>query len=396
MRRLARLPLGSDQPVRAFAAMRLAITGVATSAVAVIGPPYGGRLVTALLCIGIPWAVGVLLLARSSPEKAMSVPVALGDFVVLAAIEALVPDSYGAVRFAALSFLAVHAHFQGAARGAALAALGAAALTICTALRGSPLPERLFLLYDVVFIAGAVSTAALVGSLRTTESALRLRARRLTMRALEDEGELRRRLSDSIHDGPIQDLIALDMTLAAAMTAGDRGDRERARELMEEARAMATRNVDALRQEIVSLGPDAFEELALDTALENARRTWERRYGLSVRLDVEAVELGPGAAGDLFRIAQEAVVNAGRHARAETVSVSLHDGDDEVVLSVADDGEGFDRANPPSRAGKVGHLGLASMRGRALLLGGTLEIDTGKEGTTVRVRAPRHPVPPAA
>lgn len=395
MRALPRLPLGSDQPVRAFAAMRLAITGVAAVAVAVIAPPHAGRLVAALVCLGVPWGLGVLVLARSAPERAMSLPVAVGDLAVLALIEALVPESYGAVRFAAFSFLAVHAHFQGAARGAALAACGAGTLTACAAIWGSPLPERLFLLYDAVFVAGAVAASALMGSLRTSESAQRLRARGLTLRALEDEGELRRRLSESIHDGPIQDLIALDMILAAAMTAGDRGDHERERELVEEARGMATRNVDALREEIVSLGPDAFQEVMLDTALENARLTWERRYGVSLQMNVEPVELEPGAAGDLFRIAQEAVVNAGRHARAATVSVSLRDGDHEVLLSVADDGKGFDRSNPRAQTGKVGHLGLASMRGRALLLGATLDIETGNGGTTVRVRAPRTPGSPA-
>lgn len=387
----SRLPLGSDTPVRSFAEMRVALIGVSAAGVALIEPPMDGRLVAMLLCVAMPFSVGVLILARRSPERAMSFGVAIGDFVVLAAIEAVAPASYAIVRFAALSFVAVHAHFQGAARGVALAALGAGLLTAVTGLRWSPIPDRLFLFYDLVFLASAIGTAWLVGRLRTSESALRLRARGLTLRALEDEREVRRRIAEVLHDGPIQDLIALDMILAAAAAADERGDRDRSRVLLAEARALAVRNVEAMREEIREMGPDGFQELSLDVALENARLAWERRYDVAVRLNLKPVTLEVEAAGDLFRIAQEAVVNAGRHAGAATVAVSLREHDDEVVLSVADDGSGFGLTDPPAQANKTGHLGLTSMRGRALLLGATLDIESGKGGTTVRVRAPRRP-----
>ena len=92
-------------------------------------------------------------------------------------------------------------------------------------------------------------------------------------------------------------------------------------------------------------------------------------------------------AGDLFRIAQEAVVNAGRHAEAEPVSRSRSATvGAQVELRVADDGHGFDgNGGSARRPPSPGHLGLASMRERAELLDGKLEIETSERGTRVLV-----------
>jgi hypothetical protein len=77
----------------------------------------------------------------------------------------------------------------------------------------------------------------------------------------------------------VQELIALDMILSAAHQAADAGDTARAAELVDEARVVATRNVGILRDEIVDLGPYAFEELSYSTALENCMDIWKQRYG---------------------------------------------------------------------------------------------------------------------
>jgi signal transduction histidine kinase len=122
---------------------------------------------------------------------------------------------------------------------------------------------------------------------------------------------------------------------------------------------------------------------------------WQRRYGFEVRLSIERLELPPEMAGDLFRIAQEAVVNAGRHAHADRVEISLRRiARGQVELRVADNGRGFSEDNgltPP----EPGHLGLASMRERAELMDGTLEIESSERGTRVLVLAPL-PAPTAA
>jgi signal transduction histidine kinase len=158
-------------------------------------------------------------------------------------------------------------------------------------------------------------------------------------------------------------------------------------ESLEEARSMAERNVGSLRDEIVSLGPYGLEDLTLDAALEQCGPVWARRFGVPVQLDLERLDLPNDICGSLFGIAQEAVANAGRHARASTVTVSVRGRGDAVELRVVDDGHGFPERDPFARE-DPSHIGLATMRERAELAGGTLVIETGDAGTTVRVRVP--------
>ena len=233
----------------------------------------------------------------------------------------------------------------------------------------------------------SLATAVVVGLLRTSESASRLRARGLSRRTMQAESEVRRRVAESIHDGPVQELIGLDMILSAARNAAENGRGDEAAGLIDEARELGMRNLRALRDEIVDLGPYAFQELSFDTAIEDCLPVWRRRYGFEVGLAIERIDLPPEMAGDLFRIAQEAVVNAGRHAQAKAVSISLRMVGSQVELRVADDGHGFDENNPFPR-GEPGHLGLASMRERAELMDGTLEIESSERGTRVLVLAP--------
>jgi two-component system, NarL family, sensor kinase len=201
---------------------------------------------------------------------------------------------------------------------------------------------------------------------------------------MQADSEVRRRVAESIHDGPVQELIGLDMILSAARSETEDPD---VGNLIEEARDLVSRNVRALRDEIIELGPYAFQEITFATAIESCLPVWQRRYGFEVRLAIERVELSPEMAGDLFRIAQEAVVNAGRHAEASRVELSLRSVGGEIELRVADNGQGFE-GTLPMTSSKPGHLGLASMRERAELMDGKLEIESSKRGTRVLVRAP--------
>jgi signal transduction histidine kinase len=271
-----------------------------------------------------------------------------------------------------------------------VAALGAAGIILPSVLReGGPADGGLLAFYETVFAMCALATGLVVGRLRTTESASRLRASRLSRRTIQAENEARRRVAESIHDGPVQELIGLDMVLSAANQALDADDPEKAAGLIREARELTTRNVRALRDEILDLGPYAFEELSFATAVESCIPVWKRRYGFEVLATLQKIDLPPETAGDLFRITQEAVVNAGRHASAEAVSVSLRTlAPDEIELRVTDNGVGFGDGDPLGPT-QPGHLGLASMRERAELMHGTLDIETSQRGTRVLVRAPR-------
>jgi signal transduction histidine kinase len=385
---LRRLPIESSQPLVVFAAARFAVAVAALIALIVLGFPYGGRGVAVVAGLGLPWTISLLFVVRRNPEAMLHPLVACGDVAVLIGIELLVPEAYGATRFTALFVLAAHAHFQGERRGFAIALGGSLALVLATVLRGdTPLDGEVLVFYEIVFVLAATAIGAVVGSLRTAESASRLRARDLSRRTIQAENQVRRKVAEAIHDGPVQELIGLDMILSSARKAAAEGRREEASALLDDARQLAERNIRVLRDEIVDLGPYAFEELAFDTAIENCISVWKRRYRFEVMATIERIELPGEMAGDLFRIAQEAVVNAGRHSGADTVSISVRTVDSEVELRVTDNGHGFGDSDPLSLT-PPGHLGIASMRERAALLDGSLDIESSERGTRVLVRAP--------
>ncbi|HEX6653389.1 MAG TPA: ATP-binding protein [Thermoleophilaceae bacterium] len=390
---MRRVPIDSAAPVVVFALSRLVVSIAALTAVAIVGFPYDGRA-GAVLAVFVVWSILVLALARRKPQRALHPAVPAIDFALLLAIQLVAPDTLFGVQMAALFLIAAHAHFQGERRGVMIGALGAGALVAGAAIRGdAPVDTDLLIFYEVVFFLSALATSVVVGLLRTSESASRLRARELSRRTMQAESEVRRRVAESIHDGPVQELIGLDMILSAAR---GEADEEQVGNLIDEARDLVSRNVRALRDEIVELGPYAFQEMSFETAIENCMPVWQRRFGIEVRLAIEHLDLSPEMAGDLFRIAQEAVVNAGRHAEASRVEISLRAVGNHIELRVADDGKGFHGRNDLDRINGVssepGHLGLASMRERAELLDGELTIDSSDRGSRVMVLAPVKPV----
>ncbi len=342
--------------------------------------------------LALPWTVAVFILARRRPELVVSPVIPIVDFALLVLLEVVAPETLGAVRLAALFLIAAHAHFQGERRGLAVAGLGSLSLVVATQIRGDePVTGDVLVFNEIAFVLSALATGLVVGLLRTSESASRLRARGLSRRSLQAESEVRRRVAESLHDGPVQELIALDMILSAAGRAAAEGRADESARLIDEARELATRNVRTLRDEIIDLGPYAFQELSFDTAVENCIPVWKRRYGFEVMATIERLELAPDIAGDLFRIVQEAVVNAGRHAQADTVSINLRSVDRLVELRVTDNGHGFVNGDPLG-GDAPDHFGLASMRERAELLDGELDIETSELGTRVLVTVPlRHP-----
>jgi signal transduction histidine kinase len=383
-----RLPIESAQPLVVFAFARLLVVAAAVIALAVLGLPYEGRAFAVLGGLGVPWSLVCLALAYRAPERLLSPIVPVVDLMILLLLEVLVPDSSGGVRSGALFLIAAHAHFQGEPRGLAMALVGSVALVTASALRGdTPVPGDLHALYETVFVISALATGVVVGRLRTAESASRLRARDLSRRTIQSEAKVRRRVAESLHDGPVQELIGLDMILSSARKAASDGRGGDAAQLLDEARELTERNITSLRDELVDLGPYAFEELAFDTAIENCIAVWQRRFGFEVTLSLQRVKLGPEVKGDLFGIVQEAVINAGRHSGADAVSINLRTVDRMLELRVTDNGRGFGEVDPLGSS-EPGHLGLAMMRERAELLDGTLSIESSERGTRVLALVP--------
>ncbi|HEV2785022.1 MAG TPA: ATP-binding protein, partial [Solirubrobacteraceae bacterium] len=355
-----------------FALTRLTLTVTALTLLALLGFPYGAGAAAVLAAVALPWSVLALYLARSRPEAALNPLIAIGDVAVLAAVEVVAPETYGAVRFLALGLLAVHAHFQGERIGIAVATIAVVGLVLPTLVREpgeDDIRDELLILYEATFAVATLTTVWLIGRFRTAESAGRLRARELSRRTLRAENEIRRKLSEALHDGPVQELIGLGMTLAAADAAAREGNRAEASVLIHEAREITDRNVRGLRDEMLDLGPYAYDEISYEAAVERCLPVWERRFDLSTTLEIEPLELPSDIEGELFRITQEAVANAGRHGEADSVTISLTAEDGMAVMKVADNGKGFQGADPLG-ATEPGHIGLASIRERAELMRG--------------------------
>lgn len=387
-RGLRRLPIDSSGPITVFGWARLALALLALALVTALGFPHSGRLALVVAGLVLPWSLANVLLARRSDRLALSPAVAVGDVIVLAAIEAVAPETYGVVRFMAIAFLAVHAHLQGERIGLVVAALAVAILVPLTALSGpDEIEGRLLVLYETMFAVALLSAVALVGGFRTSESASRLKARELTRRAMRSESDVRRQVSEALHDGPVQELIGLDMMLSAAEREAAREGAPRTAEMLVAARECASRNVTALRDEMIDLGPHGFDELSFQVACERCIPTWRRRYAIEARLEVEPHELPSEAEGDLFRITQEALVNAARHGEAKHALISLKFAAHRLELRISDDGSGFSGSDPLG-LGEAGHIGIAGMRERATLLRGTLRIESSPDGATVTVDAP--------
>jgi signal transduction histidine kinase len=385
---LTRTPLESREPIEGFAVIRALIAVASVLGLAILGFPYHGTATAVVAAVALPWSLFVLAVTRHSAVAGLNPLIALGDSLVLGILVAVEPDMYAPAHFTALFLVAAHAHCQGAAWSPVVGVLPPLVLIPVTFSTDVPVDrDGLLQATEVVFAVASLSTAVVVGALREAESSARLRARSLSRRTIDTEANVRRRLAEAIHDGPLQELTSVELMLAGAEAALDRGDQIHGREALADARILTRANISFLRDEIVDLGPHAFEELSFGQAIADCVELWQRRFGVTVETAIEEDGLPPTVAGPLFRITQEAVTNAGKHAGASTITIRLCRDGERAVLTVEDDGRGFGDVDPLG-ASEPGHIGLASMRERAEMLGGELAIESSDRGTFVRVSTP--------
>lgn len=216
--------------------------------------------------------------------------------------------------------------------------------------------------------------------------AYRVGARALAARILSAQEAERVRVSRELHDdtGQALTLILVRLQLIENMTS----DPEVRRELAD-LRTLVVDTLDGVRRLAVHLGPSIIEDLGLVSGLEWLADRVREETGLHVELALEttAVDVPNTVAVALFRVAQEALTNVVRHARARHVEVALRADGRDLVLTVRDDGVGFDV--PAARARPTASVGLFGMAERAALVDGTIDItsNTGM-GTRVTVRVP--------
>jgi signal transduction histidine kinase len=196
----------------------------------------------------------------------------------------------------------------------------------------------------------------------------------------------RNRVALELHDAVSQKLFSLVLATEAAATMLER-DRGAAGTQIARTRELAREALEELRALILELRPADLARDGLGGALRKHVEVLRQIHRVDIDLDLAAgVSAGDGGRdGEILRIAQEAIQNALRHADAGRVSVRLAAGNGGLVLEVADDGVGFDPADPELRSKR---LGLTSMEERAERLQGRLEIrSTPAAGTTVRLEA---------
>lgn len=204
----------------------------------------------------------------------------------------------------------------------------------------------------------------------------------------------RARLAREIHDGIAQALfmLALNLETCADLAASDRTDLllpERLRDLMR----FAKQTLWETRQYMFELKPLLSGEHKLAPSIENQLKEFRSVTGLPVELRVEGEEgsLPVPVRAALYRLLQEALANAFKHAAARSIQVCLRFAPDHTELEVQDAGRGF--TLPKADAPPSGH-GLGNMRARAEELGGTLQIDSQPgRGTRLRACVPHQPAP---
>ncbi len=205
--------------------------------------------------------------------------------------------------------------------------------------------------------------------------------------AQEDE---RRRVARELHDVTSQALATLAVRLEALTTAPG-FNTEDAETQLEGMRSLLITTSKEVHRLIYDLRPSLLDDLGLPTALRSSAHSSLDTVGVEVDFEVAGQEkrLPPQVEIALFRIAQEAITNIARHARAESVYISLEFKEKSITLQVEDDGIGFDLSQVLDSTGTRGAMGLLGMKERAELLGGTLTIDTkpGK-GTKVAMEIP--------
>jgi signal transduction histidine kinase len=203
----------------------------------------------------------------------------------------------------------------------------------------------------------------------------------MAQRGEEDE---RKRIGRELHDEAGQCLLLLRLQLEMMERDAPPGLKAR----MAEARGVAESTVTEIRRIVAALSPSVLERLGLRAALRHSATRFRKMDSakLELRMTLGSQPLPHAVEEVVYRVAQESMLNIAKHSSAKCVKLSLRAADSYIRLSVSDDGVGFCEE---SAVGKLASFGLAGMRERAALLGGTLAVESAVgKGVTVRLELP--------
>ncbi len=324
-----------------------------------LGVPVAWKLTGVNLIIGTAAAVAVFALHRAGEERWMQLLL-----ILAAALGLSLLVSFALVRIALRPLLALEHAADLVWRG-----------DFSARVRNSLLADR-----DMTRVGNTFNL--LLDSIERD----RERMRRLASQVIAAQDEERARVARELHDSVAQTLAALVLQLSAAQR---KNEDPALTEQLDLVRSIAGEALEEVRLLSHTVHPRVLEDLGLPAALEWLARQTREAEGLGIEVRASAVPdtLPPVSAAALYRVAQEALRNAARHARARHVHIVLEPaGDGMLRLDLSDDGVGFDVAAAEER--RPG-MGLFSMRERVALVDGNMEIASMLgAGTRIRAQVP--------
>lgn len=229
--------------------------------------------------------------------------------------------------------------------------------------------------WDVVLLVGVAGSIVGVLAASWTRRPTRLALLRETA-----AGDERARIARELHDSVTQTLFSIAMVADALPRTLER-DPDGALGSARELRALALGALAEMRTQLFELRPDALAATSLRTLVQQQAEVLAGRFRVPVDVVADDLALPADVKLALYRIVQEALHNAGRHAHATRVAVRLQRVPGGLLLEVVDDGRGFDPAGPPT-----GSHGLGIMRERCEQVGATLRVtSTPLRGTSISV-----------
>lgn len=212
----------------------------------------------------------------------------------------------------------------------------------------------------------------------------------LTQRVIDAQEEERARIARELHDGISQHLVGVRFVLDLALRKVRQGAND-APEAIERGAAALNTTIKEVRRISHDLRPSILDDLGLTAALEGLTHSFSERTGIPVKLTSVPVKnmLPPEVKTALYRVAQEALTNIERHAKASRVEISISLMRGGIRMRISDNGHGFETDYEIGPETHQRGLGLRNMQERVEYFGGYVELDTSEHGTTLIARVPK-------
>jgi len=222
--------------------------------------------------------------------------------------------------------------------------------------------------------ATAIENAMLIESIKTQQ----LRLEELLIQLTNAQENERRKLSSEIHDSVAQSMISASYHAQACIQMLLQSRLDEARDEAEHFISVIKGSIGEMRRIMADLYPPALSDTGLEETLRQYVEGFQKETSIACHFQREGLagRISPSLEIGIYRIVQEAVSNVRKHACATELDIRLRFEPNQVLVEIKDNGKGFDLSQSISSGRPLGHLGLLTMKDRAEMLGGSLEIRT--------------------